>query len=99
MARERRIITNVADTPDFCDFYLGSVVKKGSLKLAISTNGKSPTLAKRSREVLEDAFPDELEEVFDNLREIRKILTGDFTEKVQRLNAITSVLKNDNSFE
>jgi uroporphyrin-III C-methyltransferase len=92
-ARERRIITNVADTPDFCDFYLGSVVKKGSLKLAISTNGKSPTVAKRIREVLEDAFPDELELVFDNLREIRKTLTGDFSEKVRRLNEITSVLK------
>ncbi len=92
-ARERRIITNVADTPDFCDFYLGSVVKKGSLKLAISTNGKSPTLAKRIREVLEDAFPDELEQVFDNLREIRQTLTGDFTEKVRKLNEITSVLK------
>lgn len=98
-ARERRIITNVADTPDFCDFYLGSVVKKGSLKLAISTNGKSPTLSKRIREVLEDAFPDELEEVFDNLREIRKTLTGDFTEKVQRLNAITSILKNDMTYD
>jgi siroheme synthase-like protein len=94
-ARERRIITNVADTPDFCDFYLGSVVKKGSLKLAISTNGKSPTLSKRIREVLEDAFPDELEDVFDNLRQIRKTITGDFTEKVNRLNAITSVLKNE----
>jgi uroporphyrin-III C-methyltransferase len=94
-ARERRIITNVADTPDFCDFYLGSVVKKGSLKLAISTNGKSPTLAKRIREVLEDAFPDELEDVFDNMRAIRQTLTGDFTEKVHRLNAITSVLKKE----
>ncbi len=93
-ARERRIICNVADTPDFCDFYLGSVVKKGSLKLAISTNGKSPTLAKRIREVLEDAFPDELEQVFDNLREIRQTLTGDFTEKVRQLNEITSVLRN-----
>ena len=93
LARERRIITNVADTPDFCDFYLGSVVKKGSLKLAISTNGKSPTLAIRIREVLEDAFPDELEQVFDNLREIRQTLTGDFTEKVRQLNEITSVLK------
>ncbi len=98
-ARERRIITNVADTPDFCDFYLGSVVKKGSLKLAISTNGKSPTLAKRIREVLEDAFPDELEQVFDNLREIRQTLTGDFTEKVRKLNEITSVLKNDVPFD
>ena len=36
-------LVNVADKPDLCDFYLSSVVQKGDLKLAISTNGKSPT--------------------------------------------------------
>jgi len=34
--RKRRILTNVADTPDLCDFYLGSIVKKGDLKIAVS---------------------------------------------------------------
>ncbi|HLI92247.1 MAG TPA: bifunctional precorrin-2 dehydrogenase/sirohydrochlorin ferrochelatase, partial [Puia sp.] len=46
-ARARGILVNVADTPDLCDFYLGSVVRRGNLKIAISTNGKSPTVAKR----------------------------------------------------
>jgi precorrin-2 dehydrogenase / sirohydrochlorin ferrochelatase len=91
-AKERRILTNVADTPDYCDFYLSSVVKKGSLKVAISTNGKSPTLAKRLREVLTDVLPDELEEVLDNLVKIRAQLKGDFEEKVKRLNDITKSL-------
>ena len=36
-------LINVADKPGLCDFYLGSIVKKGNLKIAISTNGKSPT--------------------------------------------------------
>ena len=40
------LLVNVADTPDLCDFYLGSIVQKGNLKIAISTNGKSPTVAK-----------------------------------------------------
>ena len=53
-ARKRRILTNVADTPDLCDFYLGAVVQKGDLKIGISTNGKSPTFAKRFREYLEE---------------------------------------------
>ena len=47
MATEKGILVNVADTPDLCDFYLGSIVQKGNLKIAISTNGKSPTAAKR----------------------------------------------------
>ena len=37
LARTRRILTNVADTPDLCDFYLGSVVTKGNLKIGVST--------------------------------------------------------------
>jgi len=35
------------------------VVKKGNLKIAISTNGKSPTIAKRLKETFNHAIPDE----------------------------------------
>jgi len=92
-AKERRILVNVADTPELCDFYLGSVVKKGDLKLAISTNGKSPTFAKRLRELFEDALPDNINEVIDNLRSIRQKLKGDLEYKMNKMNEITSVLK------
>jgi siroheme synthase-like protein len=47
LAKAKGLLVNVADTPDLCDFYLGSIVQKGNLKVAISTNGKSPTAAKR----------------------------------------------------
>jgi siroheme synthase-like protein len=56
-AAKKGILVNVADTPDLCDFYLGSIVQKGNLKIAISTNGKSPTAAKRIKEVLHEALP------------------------------------------
>lgn len=93
-AREKKILINVADTPDRCDFYMCSVVKKGDLKIAISTNGKSPTFAKRVREMLEEILPDGIENVLDNLRDIRDKLKGDFEYKVNKLNEITSVFKN-----
>ena len=89
---ERGILCNVADTPDLCDFYLGSVVQKGNLKIAISTNGKSPTIAKRIKEVLEEVFPDEIEDVLQNINIIRKKISGDFSEKVKKLNEITKIL-------
>ena len=91
-AQKRKILVNAADKPEQCDFYLGSVVKKGDLKIAISTNGKSPTLAKRLREMLEDVFPDEAQETLENLAQIRSNISGDFTDKVKQLNEITSVL-------
>lgn len=85
-------LINVADKPALCDFYLGSIVTKGNLKLAISTNGKSPTLAKRLREVFSELLPEELDEVMDNLQEIRNQLQGDFQHKVSELNKITKTL-------
>lgn len=98
-ARARKLLANVADTPDHCDFYLSSVVPKGHLKIAISTNGKSPTVAKRVKEVLLEAFPDEIEQVLDQLQEIRNSLKGDFAEKVKQLDQITAVLVKKNANE
>ena len=91
-AKEKQKLINVADKPQLCDFYLGSIVTKGNLKLAISTNGKSPTMAKRLKEVFNDMLPEELDDVLDNLQKIRKSLNGDFKNKVLELNKLTEVL-------
>lgn len=89
-ARTRKLLINVADTPDLCDFYLGSVVTKGNLKIGVSTNGKSPTISKRIREYLEEALPDDTNDLLDNMQKIRAQLTGDFNHKVKVLNEITT---------
>jgi len=68
---------------------LGSIVTKGDLKIAISTNGKSPTFAKRFREIMEEALPEEIEELLDNLQQFRNTLQGDFETKVRKLNELT----------
>jgi len=91
-AKARKILVNVADTPVLCDFYLGSIVQKGNLKIAISTNGKSPTIAKRVKETLQEVIPDEMDVLLDNMQHIRNQLKGDFSEKVKKLNEITSVM-------
>src|SRR4030095_848893 len=98
-ATQKGILVNVADTPDLCDFYLGSIVQKGNLKIAISTNGKSPTAAKRIKEVLHEALPGELDDVIENLHKVRGKLNGNFEYKVKKLNKITQILiENDNNF-
>ncbi len=91
-AKARGLLVNVADTPDLCDFYLGSIVTKGDLKVAISTNGKSPTIAKRLKEVLNDVLPNEIDSLLQHMRAIRDQLKGSFGSKVQKLNHITEDL-------
>lgn len=89
---KRRILVNVADTPDLCDFYMGGIVTKGSLKIGISTNGKSPTIAKRIRQFLEGLLPDEIDDLLDTLRIYRETLQGDFQTKVVEMNKRTKLL-------
>jgi len=91
IAHQKKLLVNVADTPYLCDFYLSSVVQKGHLKIAISTNGKSPTLAKRIREYLTEMIPEgSVQTLIDNLTDIRAQLKDDFEFKVKKLNEVTS---------
>ncbi|KAA2216596.1 MULTISPECIES: precorrin-2 dehydrogenase/sirohydrochlorin ferrochelatase family protein [Maribacter] len=90
--RERSILVNVADNPPFCDFYMGGIVTKGNVKVAISTNGKSPTTAKRLRQFFEDVIPENIDDLVKNLNEFRKTIKGDFEEKVETLNEFTKGL-------
>jgi len=53
-AQARRVLCNVVDDPERCDFYYGSVVRRGNLQVAISTEGQSPALAQRLRKELEE---------------------------------------------
>ncbi|WP_144607386.1 precorrin-2 dehydrogenase/sirohydrochlorin ferrochelatase family protein [Algoriphagus algorifonticola] len=91
-AKERFLLVNVADTPALCDFYLGGIVTKGNLKIAISTNGKSPTTAKRLRQLLEEVLPEEIDDLLDNLNAYRDTLKGDFEYKVKAMNEVTEAL-------
>ena len=73
-ARQRNILCNVVDDPEYCDFYYPAVVRRGDLQLAISTNGQSPALAQRIRRELEIQFGPEYGEWLEQLGKIRQQL-------------------------
>ncbi|AEL24821.1 precorrin-2 dehydrogenase/sirohydrochlorin ferrochelatase family protein [Cyclobacterium marinum] len=99
-AKKRYLLVNVADTPEFCDFYLGGIVTKGNIKIGISTNGKSPTTAKRLRQLFEEIIPDDINEMVENINKYRATLKGDFEEKVDALNKLTvGLMKKNNKDE
>ncbi len=85
-------LVNVADNPPYCDFYMGGIVTKGNVKIAISTNGKSPTTAKRLRQFFEEVIPDKIDDLVQNLNEYRKTIKGNFEQKVETLNEFTKGL-------
>ncbi len=91
-AKNENILINVVDTPILCDFYMGGIVTKGNVKIAISTNGKSPVLVKRLRQYFEEVIPDDVNELAENLDTYRKLLKGNLLTKIQKMNKLTKIL-------
>jgi siroheme synthase-like protein len=75
-AESRGILCNTVDDIEHCHFYYGSVVQRGDLQIAISTNGKSPALAQRLRQELEAQFGPEYEAWLECLGAAREVLRG-----------------------
>lgn len=96
LCRTKNVLLNIADKPSLCDFYLGSVVQKGHLKIGISTNGKSPTMAKRLKELFNQVVPEEVDETLELMASLRAQLQGSLKEKTRVLNQHTRILIHQN---
>jgi precorrin-2 dehydrogenase len=95
-AESRGILCNVVDRPERCNFYMPAVVHRGKLKIAISTSGRSPALAGKLRQYLEEAVPENAADLAETVGRLRsklrleipgdlatqKRLVDEFVEKV-----------------
>ncbi len=70
-ARGRGIPINVVDVPSLCTFIMPAVLTRGSLKIAVSTTGASPAMAKRIVARLERLFGPEYALALEVLRAAR----------------------------
>lgn len=57
--RERGVLVNVVDVPEWCDFYVPAVVRRGDLLITVNTNGQSPMLAGQLRQQFDEQFGSE----------------------------------------
>jgi precorrin-2 dehydrogenase/sirohydrochlorin ferrochelatase len=65
-------LVNIVDDPDRCNFILPSLLQQGDLSIAISTGGKSPALARKIREELQQQYGPEYESLLTIMGSLRK---------------------------
>ena len=83
--RRAKVLCNVVDVPEHCDFFYPAVVRRDPLQIAISTGGASPALAARLRRELEQQFGPEYSRWLRVLaRQRRKILESALPLKTKR---------------
>lgn len=67
----RKLFVNAVDDPPNASAYLGGVVRRAGVTVAISTDGQAPALAGLLREALDAMLPEELEQWMTVARDIR----------------------------
>ena len=71
-AVRRGTLVNSVDDPPHCDFYFGSVVRRGDLQIAISTAGESPAVAQQLRREINALLSDDIGPWLKNLGAFRR---------------------------
>ncbi|MGD8985663.1 MAG: bifunctional precorrin-2 dehydrogenase/sirohydrochlorin ferrochelatase [Desulfobacteraceae bacterium] len=71
-AKEKGLLVNAVDQPSDCNFIVPSILRRGDFLIAVSTSGKSPALAKKVREALEEGFGNEYESLLILMGRLRE---------------------------
>ena len=90
-AQRRRVLCNVVDVPDLCDFFYPAVVRRGDLQIAVSTAGQSPSLAQKIRQQLEKQFGPGYAPWVTELGETRRLILASDLDKDRKLDLLHSL--------
>ncbi|QNB45892.1 bifunctional precorrin-2 dehydrogenase/sirohydrochlorin ferrochelatase [Thermanaerosceptrum fracticalcis] len=84
LCTEKNILINVVDDPLWCSFTLPAVHRQGDLLIAVSTNGKSPALARVIKEELAEKFRGEFAQALELLGNLRETLFAECPDDKMR---------------
>jgi precorrin-2 dehydrogenase / sirohydrochlorin ferrochelatase len=70
----KTVLFNSVDEPELCNFYAGAVVKRGKLRVAISSEGAFPALTKKLKKEIDAFIPLSYERLIDRLGQFRERL-------------------------
>ena len=91
-AEARRIFVNAVDDPANATAYLGGVVRRNGVTIAISTDGRAPALAGLLREALDAWLPREIDAWLNASDEARRMWRKERTPMAQRRPQLLAVL-------
>lgn len=84
MCRQRRILVNVVDDQEYCDFVFPSLINRGNLSVGICTNGASPATGVLLKKRMENQIPDNMEAILDFLQKKRPVIAEMLADKKVR---------------
>jgi len=75
-AKAHHRLVNVVDDPEKCSFIVPSSMERGDLKIAVSTGGSSPIVARQIRAELQALYGQEMAEYLSLLKTWRSLAKG-----------------------
>lgn len=93
--RKHNLLVNVVDDPEYSSFYVPAVTRQGSFQIAVSTDGKSPLLARKIKEELEQRYGPEYGKLTDLLGEIRERVLGEVADSHRRQSILAGLVDDE----
>lgn len=75
-AQERGVLINTVDDASRCTAIFPAIVRRGPLQVSVSTDGRSPAVAVRAKQRLEQEFGEEYAALLEILGDARPLLAG-----------------------
>ncbi len=95
IARDARHLVNVVDIPSEGNYIVPSILKRGPLTIAISTEGSSPALSRAIRKELERQYSSEFALYLKFVERVRKKAMKDIAEAKRREKFLKSLASDD----
>ena len=92
LAKTERCLVWSMDLPDYSTLMMPALVRRGNLRIAISTSGTAPALAKVLRQNLESLFDEEFEQFLDWLGALRDELKNTEVSDLRRRERLTEAV-------
>lgn len=91
----RNLVVNIVDDPGKGNFFVPAVVRRGALTIAVSTEGKSPMLARKIREELERAYGPQFSEFLELLGQLRERVINNETSEQKKRNLLGELISEE----
>ncbi len=89
--KELKILVNVVDDIENCNFIFPSTIKKGELSIGICTAGASPVVAMELKRDIEKVVPDNIEDILEKMREIRAEMKERYPNEKERAEILSKI--------